>query len=357
MTRPKVLIDKEKLKHNVTFLSRKLQAQGISVAAVTKVFSAYPPLVAIYNEVEEVSYLADSRIENIMKYPKDSDKAFMLLRLPMLSEVEDVVRYATISLNSHIETIRALNEEAARQGKRHQIILMLDLGDLREGIYELEELKAVAEELVQCQHIDWLGLGVNLTCYGAVIPTYGILQRLVNDKAYLEETYGVTLYVLSGGNSSSLYLLDEEGGLPEEINNLRIGEAFVLGRETAFGRIIPGMYQDVFTLRAPIIEYRDKASLPVGTLGMNAFGEAPIFIDKGIIKRGIIALGRQDVDVVHLTPKDERLEILGSSSDHIIIDFSACPDDYSLGAGVEFHLSYGGLLAAFTSPHVYKELI
>ena len=53
----------------------------------------------------------------------------------MISEADKVVEYADISLNSELETIRALSKEALIKGRSHNIILMVDLGDLREGYY------------------------------------------------------------------------------------------------------------------------------------------------------------------------------------------------------------------------------
>ena len=58
----------------------------------------------------------------------------MLIRIPMISEAEDVVRYTDISLNSEIKVAKALSKEAIKMGKIHEIILMVDVGDLREGI-------------------------------------------------------------------------------------------------------------------------------------------------------------------------------------------------------------------------------
>ena len=70
------------------------------------------------------------------------DVPMWLLRAPTPATAADTVRLADVSLNSEVETVRALDAAAAAAGRRHGIVLMIDLGDLREGIMprELDEL-------------------------------------------------------------------------------------------------------------------------------------------------------------------------------------------------------------------------
>ncbi|MFW5865406.1 MAG: alanine/ornithine racemase family PLP-dependent enzyme, partial [Candidatus Izemoplasmataceae bacterium] len=138
------------------------------------------------------------------------------------------------------------------------------------------------------------------------------------------------------------------------INNLRIGEALVLGRETSYGKQINDLYKDIFTLEADLIEVKLKPSIPEGRIGMNAFGETPIFSDLGLMKRGIIALGRQDVDFHEIIPVDESIRLIGSSSDHIIVDLTHASLDYQVGDRLLFNVTYGSLLSLMTSKYVTK---
>lgn len=358
MQYPQISVDMSKLSHNLNYLSNYVQEKGIRVAAVTKVFSAHPKLTELYNSIDTIDYLADSRLENFDNFPSEMTKEKIQLRIPMLSEVEELVKKVDISLNSEISTIQKINDEASKLQKEHKIILMIDLGDLREGIFNEEEVDTYVEQIVQMNNVKLMGLGVNLTCYGAIIPDKAILEKLVEHKNRLEEKFNIDIELLSGGNSSSLYLLDKDNdGLPKEINMLRIGEAFVLGGETAYGEKIPNMHQDVFTLKAEIIEYRDKPSMPIGKVGQDAFGQKPKFVDKGIMRRGIVAIGRQDVDVSNIIPRDPRVEVIGASSDHLILDFTKAKEDYKLSDVVEFDVAYGALLDAFTSRYINKEFI
>ena len=351
---PRVLIDLHKFKSNVEVVKGRMDKRGIEVYGVTKVFCADPLLTNIYVEAG-LKAVADSRIRNIRKLEK-LDITKVLLRIPMQTEVEQVVRYADVSLNSEISTIRMLSEEAIRQGKVHQVILMIDLGDLREGFFDEDELYQATEEAKQLQGVEVIGIGTNLTCFGAVIPTLEHMERMIEIKNNLESRTGMKLDIISGGNSSSYYLL-EDGRLPREINNLRIGEIFVCGNETAYGTRVSGTYDDVFILEAEIIELKRKPSLPIGKSGVDAFGKQPVYEDKGEMIRGIIAIGKQDADMSGLIPLDDHIEMIGRSSDHMILDLTKSSQNYIVGDIMRFKLKYAGILSVMTSEYVEKSFI
>lgn len=351
MDYPRIEINLSKLQHNVKTITDKCKENGIKVAGVTKVFCADKKLVKAYVD-GGVSYLADSRLQNFQRL-KDFSLPKILLRLPMISEAEEVVKYADASLNSEIETIRALSREAVKIGKKHEIILMVDLGDLREGYFYEDDLYKSAEEIKKLEGVELIGIGTNLTCYGGVIPTPENLGRLVEIKNNLEKNHDVKLKIISGGNSSSIPLL-YDGTIPEGINNLRLGESLVLGRETAYGKDIEETFNDVFKLVIEAIEIKDKPSLPVGEIGKDAFGNVPVFEDKGIRKRMICAIGRQDLLPDDITPYDKEITVIGSSSDHLILDITNSKIKYEVGDKLEFGLKYGGILRGMTSEYVKK---
>lgn len=351
---PKVEIAVDKIRHNTEMLIGKCSKYNIDVAAVTKVFCAIPEVAKAMVD-GGAKILADSRVENLEKLI-DIDVPKLLLRLPMISQAEDVVRVADMSLNSELETIKALSKAAVKGNKKHKIILMIDLGDLREGIFEKEEIFNTVETIIDLEGIKLYGIGVNLTCYGGVIPREANLTKLMITKRELEERFGINIEVVSGGNSSSIHLL-EDGTMPKGINLLRLGESLVLGRETAFGDKIKDTYEDCFKLRAEIIEIKEKPSMPIGEIGMDAFGNKPVFEDKGVRKRAICAIGRQDIDPGDVIPDDTDITILGASSDHFIIDVTDCEDEYKVGDIVSFNLTYGGILSTSTSRYIKKELV
>jgi predicted amino acid racemase len=254
-----------------------------------------------------------------------------------------------------------LNEEAALQGKTHQILLMIDLGDLREGFFEEADWMHAIEEIIEMPNIEIMGLGVNLMCYGGIIPDEVNLGKLVACYETVAKRFGLELKMISGGNSSSLYLLDNDGEstLPTGITNLRIGDAFFTG-ETSLGIRFPEMYNDVFTMQVEIIELKEKPSYPIGRIDVDAFGQIPVFEDKGNRLKGILAVGRQDIVFAGLYPEDAGLAMIGASSDHLIMDFTDSEVNYKVGDLVKFRLHYGAVLQAFTSKYVtktYKERI
>ena len=352
---PKVIIDLDKLKSNIHFLTHKLSSQNLSITVITKGHSADPEIVKLFEEFPEIEYLGDSRIYNLKTYQKSSKKKIMI-RIPMSSEIEEVVRYADVSFNSELKTLRLLNKAAKQQRKIHEVLLMVDLGDLREGIFDENELLEIVSEMVELRYLKLIGLGTNLSCFGGVIPEYENLNRLVILKDKIESLYHFNLSMISGGSSSSLYLLDQrERALPKGVTNLRIGEAYLFGREAAWGTDYEDMHQDVFTLSAKIVELKQKPSYPIGKIGVDAFGNCPSFIDKGIRLRGVLAIGKQDVAIDKLSSLDEKLEIVGASSDHLIVDFTDSENQYHVGDDLLFRLEYVSMLTAFTSKYVKKE--
>lgn len=353
---PQLVIDIRKLKENLDVLVGLAKQADCSLMVVTKSSCADAKIADEIIAHPDVAYLADSRIKNIATYAeraRKGGKETVLLRLPMHAEIEEVVRHADISLNSEMETIRMLDAEAGKQGKTHGVLLMIDLGDLREGMFYDDEqaILQACEEILAMPHIRLAGLGTNLTCYGAIIPKPDNLGELVRIAESVQSRFDISLPIVSGGNSSSLYLI-QKGELPGGIDNLRLGEAFILGNETAYTNRIPGTHNDAVRLRAQIVECKDKPSLPIGEVGVDAFGLVPEYEDRGIITRAILAVGKQDTDPDGLTPLLEGVVILGGSSDHLIVDVSGL--GLRLGDTLDFRLDYGAFLKLFTSPYVSR---
>jgi len=348
---PRLTADLNKLRHNLDLLVAICHQNGIQMAAVTKVVCADPRIVALIQE-SEADILADARIRNLQAM--QTTKPRMLVRLSMPSEVDHVVRYADISLQSEVHTLRCLGEAATRQDRRHRVVLMVDMGDLREGIFfqDRERIHQTAEEILKQPNLEFYGLGVNLTCYGAIIPDQDNLGGLVALAEELRQRYGIPLPFISGGNSSTIGMV-REGRAPNGITNLRLGEALMLGNDTAKCQLLEGFHGDAFTLSAELIEVQRKPSKPLGTSGANAFGEKVHFQDHGPQIRGILAIGRQDLVAEGLTPHDPQVRILGASSDHLLVDLSAAPG-YRVGDPLHFTPDYGALLRASTSPYVRK---
>ena len=359
---PRLVIDLKKLEDNLNAVGKITKDDGgCSLMIVTKGLCADLEMAKLVAANDYVDFVADSRVKNIASYAdivRGAGKKTVLLRIPMHSEIAEVAKYVDLCFNSELSTIRLLNEEAAKLGKKQDILLMIDLGDLREGIFFQNEdlIYEAVEEILAMENINLYGVGVNLTCYGAIIPKNDNLSQLVEIAHKLEAKYDIKLEMVSGGNSSSIYLVGK-GELPAGINNLRLGESFLLGNDTAYETKLPGTVSDALTLQAQIIELKEKPSLPIGEVGVDAFGQKPYYEDRGIIKRAIIAIGKQDTDIDSMEPLDEKIDILGGSSDHIILDVTKSDTEYKVGDVVKFVLGYGGMLKTATSPYVEKAYV
>lgn len=356
---PKLTIDMKKLKSNLDGVAAITKDRGnCSLMIVTKGVCADRNVIEMVAKHKQVDFLADSRMKNIMsytEYARANGKKTVLLRLPQACEIKEVIRYVDISFNSELATLQMLNEEAGKQEKKHKVVLMIDLGDLREGIFteNSDEVFSTVRKTLAMKNLILHGLAVNLTCYGAIIPKEDNLSQLCNWAERIEGKLGIKLEMISGGNSSSIYLIDK-GELPKRINNLRLGESFLLGNDTAYGTKLPGTVDDALLLEAQIIELKHKPSLPIGEVGLDAFGQKPHYEDRGMMKRAILAIGKQDVDPDSLMPLDSQIRILGASSDHLLLDMTAATHKYKVGDVIPFKVGYGSMLKAMTSPYVEK---
>ena len=342
----RVEIDLAKLHHNAGELVRRCRRRGISVTAVTKAMLGSPELVTALAPAES---LGDSRIENIERM-RDAGcgGSMLLLRSPTRSQIDRVVRSATMSTNTEPAVLGALSSAARAAGCTHDIMLMVELGDLREGVMPAT-LHDVVRQVLSLPNLRLRGLGTNLACRNGIEPSVenmGELSALVDG---VENTFGVEIAVVSGGNSANLAwaLAPSENG---RINNLRLGESILLGREPLHRQPIEGLHSDAITLVAEVIECQRKPTKPWGRAGQNSFGETPEVRDRGELWQTILAVGRQDTDPTDLEAP-EGVEILAASSDHLVVITSGRTTP---GEEIRFQPGYSALLRAMTSPFVAK---
>jgi predicted amino acid racemase len=349
---PRIEINLGKLAHNAEKLLHLYASKEIDIMGVTKVVCGQPEIAKVLVD-KGIRILADAKIINLKKMRDAGIKAeFVLLRTPALSEIDLVIKYADISMNTEIAVIKRLSETAMKNNTLHKIILMIEMGDLREGIRPLD-LDGYVQEVLKLSGVKIVGIGANFSCFGGVKPNEEKMRSLSSLAIQVEKKFALPLLYVSGGNSANYnwFTTAENVG---EINNLRLGESIFLGRETLCGKRIPELFTDVFTFISEVIESKIKSSVPDGEIGRNAFGISPKWQDRGQIRRAILGVGIQDVLVSGLTPKLD-VEILGSSSDHTILD--AKKVDLKVGDEVAFNLDYGALLSVMTSPYVMKKYI
>ncbi|MEO0650072.1 MAG: alanine/ornithine racemase family PLP-dependent enzyme [Planctomycetota bacterium] len=349
MSSPRLVIDLGKIENNARTLVERLAARRIAVTGVTKATLGLPEIARALVR-GGATRLADSRIENLRALRRAGLSAPMtLIRSPMLSQVDGVVAHADVSFNTELEVIGGLSSAAVRAGKSHTVVLMVELGDLREGILP-SDLEHTVRETLRLPNIALQGIGANLACRSGVVPGPENMAELSTLADSIEATFGLEFGIVSGGNSANLHwaLGSTDVG---RINDLRLGEALLLSCDPLTRESISGLDTDAITLTAEVIEAKLKPSLPRGEVGQSAFGKPRHATDRGPVWQTILALGRQDVDPEGLHPPTG-MRVLGSSSDHLILDSG--PRRLPVGAEVSFQLDYSALLRAMTSPFVTK---
>lgn len=368
---PLLKMNKRKIIENTQAIISRAKKHGIDITTITKCIGGNVEIAQAFLDGGATA-IGDSRIQNLKDLAKLPCEKW-LIRIPMLSECNYTVTYANLSLNSEMKTIRTLNEAAKTQGKTHGILLMMDLGDLREGYFigdgqenpcevanliseTLKDLDRDIQEILSMENIEFRGIATNATCVGATIPNPDTFQAFFELKHALEEKYKLPCEIVSGGNSSAWYMV-ENNTIPKELNNLRLGDVILFGRESAYFHSYEYLHQDAFILDVEIIEIRNKPSYPIGEIGRNAFGDIPVFEDNGIRRRSICGLGRQDTEPEHLFPIAPGISIESYSSDHLILDITDAPQHYDIGDIISLRCDYMGALYASTSEYVDKIVI
>ena len=351
MYTPYLEVDLEAIRFNTRRLKAMCEANGVEITFVTKGFSARPEIVGAVRECGIGSF-ADSRIRNIIKVKKAyPDASYLLIRIPKLSEIPELVEWVDYSLQSQIEVIRAVSDEAIRQGKVHKIILMMDVGDLREGVFGEEQLLEIAPQIMECRGVELVGVATNVGCYGSIMPSVENTAILAKYRDMLNERFGFHISIVSGGATCATLLM-EQGKLPGVVNSLRIGEAILFGEDTTNYRTMDGFRTDAFTLCAEIVELKRKPSMPIGELGRDCCGNVNEYEDRGVRWRAICAVGKQDVKYDVLTPLLPGVELLGASSDHLVLAVENCAGAVRVGTVLRFRCGYMAVLTATTSPYV-----
>lgn len=329
MSYPLLIVDLKKLNINCNNIVSLCREKNISVTGITK---------SVFNDLDIAETMlnsgcvniGESRINNLKKIVSLPCEK-LLTRVPLLSEVEEVVEVSDISLNSEIETIKSLNFWAEKKGKKHKVFLLLETGDLRDG-ENIENIYSVTDEILKLKNIDFLGIASNMACLSDSAPTLDIFNLLLKIRADLEKITGKNLWI-SAGNSSFLHLLPLIS--KQERVSLRIGEGLLLGRDTISKTTLPGSFDDVFLLASEIIELKLK---------------------KGSL-RGVLAMGYVEINPQGLTPLDENILLVGATSDHTIIEFKNNVTHYKLGDKILFKVDYWTLLKVFSLPDIDKKYI
>jgi predicted amino acid racemase len=325
-------IDLAKITHNARKTIAICRPFGLDVIGVTKGVCGLPD-VARAMIAGGIKTLGDARLDNIARM-RDAGirEPMLLLRSPAPSEVSRCIDLADISLNSDLGVLNALSQEAVGMGKRHRVILMVDLNTGREG-FAPEAVPGVFREVLAMDGLTLDGLGIYFSYQSEGSFHFAAQQRLVALAKEVEQEYGVGLSAVSGGSTNVFSSLTRAGKHIAGVNQLRIGTAILLGISSSIGpRRIEGFHHDTFVLDAELIEVKKRDRL-----------------------LGILSLGQLDTEPEYLFPTFPGVTVIGSSSDHTIVDLTESPQPPRVGDRISFRLGYFALSRLTVSPYVKIE--
>jgi predicted amino acid racemase len=354
-----ITLNKTNLEHNYNFLENLFKRNGIEWAIVSKLLCGNPDYLKILIELG-VKEICDARISNlkiIKKLKPEIDTVY--IKPPAKRSIRNVVKYADASFNTELQTIKWLSQEAERQDKFHKIIIMIELGDLREGVIG-DRLTDFYADVFRLPNIKVTGIGANLNCMHGVMPTEDKLIQLSLYKQLIEAKFKREIPWVTGGTSVVIPLLFNKQ-VPKAINHFRVGETLYFGNNLFNDEIIEGMKKNVFKLHAEIIEIAEKPKTPTGLLDTNPSGDMYEIKEEDFGKtsnRAILDLGVLDVsDTKFVIPEDSKIKLLGGSSDMLVLDIGKNEKNYKVGDLITFNLEYMGALRLLNSDYVEKKVV
>ncbi|OFY04724.1 MAG: hypothetical protein A2W93_04925 [Bacteroidetes bacterium GWF2_43_63] len=360
-------INIDRIAGNIISISNFLAKANITWSLVTKVLSGERELlehILTRERMQGIHSFGDSRISSLRNI-KDvcSEAITVYIKPPATAYAEDVVRYADISLNSSLRTIVKLNDFAKKMKRRHQVVIMVELGELREGVLR-DNLVDFYNRVFNLDNIEVIGLGANLGCMYGVEPTYDKLLQLSLYKQVLELRFNRNLPILSGGSSITLPLVDA-GKMPADINHLRIGEAAFFGTSPLNNELFRDLDGRTFEYYANIIELAEKDMVPDGIISDGNVGHT---IEFDSARRGrktikaILDFGLIDVDLSSLKALDKTVKFVGITSDMTVVDVGSNrakngSKKYHVGDTILFKPDYMGVARLLNSRFTGKRIV
>ncbi|MBN2682471.1 MAG: alanine/ornithine racemase family PLP-dependent enzyme [Bacteroidales bacterium] len=348
-------IYKDKLEHNFLFLDKLFSQNNISWGVVSKILCGNKTYLRLLKDLG-IREFHDSRLSNLRAIKRlDNEITTVYIKPPAKRIIPSLVKYADISFNTQLETIKLISFEAGRQNKTHKIIIMIEMGDLREGVMG-ENLVDFYSNVFELPNIEIIGLGTNLNCLNGIMPTVDKMIQLSLYKQLIEANFKKKIPWISGGSSVTIPMLLKRM-IPKPINHFRIGETLFFGNNLITGKPLKGMKQGVFKLFAEIIELSEKPLVPIGEIGTNVAGESPEINENEYGKtscRAILDIGLLDINTNHLFPSKPGLKFSGASSDMLVLDLGNNRHNYKVGDLISFDLSYMGALSVLNSDYIGK---
>lgn len=362
-----LIIHTKKIQNNIKYLSKYFDAHNIEWSLITKVFSGdkeFLKNVLTDDVIEKINSIGDSRLTSLKNLKEVNPKMKTIyIKPPAKIYANEVIKYADISLNSSFATIQALNEAAKKAGIIHKIIIMIELGELREGV-KRTELMSFYERVFKFPNIDVIGIGSNLGCMYGIEPNYDKLLQLSLYEELISARFNRDLKYVSGGTSITLPLI-ENNTIPKDINHFRVGEAAFFGISPLDNQPFKSLYTDTFEFNANIIELEEKKIVPDGIISDGNIGHSADFNENDISEtstKAILDFGLLDVEREDIEALDEDVKFVGITSDMLVIDIgnNKTKDGkkkYSIGDKIRFKPNYMAVARLLNSKFIEKKFI
>ena len=354
----------DRIIRNIEKLNIFLSRHNVQWTLVSKVLSGHRATlekIVTHDAMSGVHSVGDARLSSLktMKQIRP-DLVTMYIKPPAIRNVESVVKYADISLNTYYKTIHALNDAARKQDKIHKIIIMVELGELREGIIR-DHILNFYESVFELPNIEVIGLGTNLGCMYGVEPSFDKLIQLCLFEELIKAKFHTELPFISGGSSINLPFIARKK-MPARVNHLRVGEAAFLGTSPYNNKKFKNLSVDAFEFRGEVIEFYRKENEPDGIISDAAIGhtaeeEIARSQTDNMSYKAVVDFGLLDVSIEDLTPKDKAVKFVGTTSDMTVFAVDVPKGKkpkYRVGGTIKFKLSYMGVARLMNSKFVTK---
>lgn len=356
----RLLINTEAILHNHDYIRRLVGMHEGSLTVVTKALCGHTDAVGalVSGGIESI---ADSRLENLIAITRNGTKAEKwYLKPPHPDELNDVVKYSDVSLNTELSIVKEINKVAEKAGVKHRILLMIELGDLREGILP-GTLVETYNDVFNLKNIEIIGIGTNLGCLSGTVPGMDQLMQLVLYKELLELKFDRKIQLVSAGSSASLPFLIQ-GLIPRQVNHFRVGESILLGNDLIQGGTMAGLRDDGFILEAGVVEIKKKNLAPTGEIHdelhpFNSPGEQKQYAPGERGFRAVVTIGELDTDIAGLSPVNGEYGIAGASSDLTVLNVGSVDSNLNVGDFIRFKVSYSSLIRLMNNKYTEKVVI
>lgn len=363
-----LIIHAEKIQQNIQYLSDYFESKNIEWSLITKVFSGdkeFLKNILTKDVIAKINSVGDSRLTSLKNLREvNPDMKTIYIKPPAAIYADEVVQYADISLNTSYSTISALNEASKKQNKIHKIIIMVELGELREGVNR-DDLISFYEKVFNLENIEVIGIGSNLGCMYGVEPTYDKLLQLYLYKELISAKFKHDLPLLSGGTSITLPLAEDES-MPSHINHFRVGEAAFFGVSPLDNQPFKELHTDTFEFHANIIELDEKKVVPEGIISEANVGYA-LEQDESVdvsekSTKAILDFGLLDVNTEDITSNEPGIDLVGVTSDMTVVDLgdNRTKDNknkFKVGDKVKFTLNYMAVARLLNSKFITKTFV